>query len=120
MTLRTYILGFASSLLLTLIAFGLIEWHILSQHEYPPHSVLIPVFVLLALIQLVVQLVFFLHVGKEHGPRWNLTALSFALIVVCILVGGTLWIMHNLSHGQMDSMSKVFINGEITPQNEND
>ena len=51
----------------------------------------------LAVAQLMVQLVFFLHLGTESKPRWNLTVVLFALMVVVILVFGSLWIMKNIN-----------------------
>jgi cytochrome o ubiquinol oxidase operon protein cyoD len=118
-TLRTYIIGFGLSLFLTFLAFGAEEQHVLSDHQYPTHEFLFPFLIGLALLQLLVQLICFLHVGRETKPRWNLLALVFAFIVVGILVGGTLWIMHNLDQGHA-AVDKTFIGGEITPQAEND
>jgi cytochrome o ubiquinol oxidase operon protein cyoD len=49
-----------------------------------------------ALLQIGVHVVYFLHVNRSQEQRWNLVALVFTAIVVCIIVGGSLWIMHNL------------------------
>jgi len=119
-TMRTYIIGYLLSIALTLIAPALIWLHEYNHHRFPTHQELYISVTILALAQLAVQLLFFLHVGRESKPRWNVAALTFAGIVVCILVGGTLWIMHNLANGQVDSMSRIFINSQITPQDEND
>ncbi len=70
-------------------------------------------------VQMLVQLFFFLHMDEEAQPRWNMMALCFALLVVAIVVGGTLWIMSNLSHGQHDTATP-FIEGAITPAGSND
>ncbi len=99
MTLRSYLTGFLLSLSLTAAAFGLASWHLSAEHLYPPHTVVAGGLVLLALVQLLVQLVFFLHVGKRSSA-WNLSALIFALFIVMFLVLGTLWIMNNLQHSQ--------------------
>lgn len=96
----TYILGFGLSILFTLAAFGLVEQHLNTDHVFPSHEIAVPILVILAIMQLFVQLILFLHMGEEQKPRWNLTAAAFALIIVVILVGGTLWIMHNLQHMQ--------------------
>jgi cytochrome o ubiquinol oxidase operon protein cyoD len=69
----------------------------------------------LAIAQLLVQLFCFLHLGQESKPRWNLVALVFALFIVVVLVGGTLWIMHNLGHGQMQNASDIFTEENIFP-----
>lgn len=115
-TLRTYIIGFILSLLLTLAAPGFIWLHGYLHHAFPSHGMLGVFFVALALAQLFVQLVFFLHMGKEASPKWNLLALSFAAIVVMIVVGGTLWIMHDLDHNmQMNQQYNVFEEENIFP-----
>lgn len=101
--MKSYISGFVISLILTLTAFALVAQHIDSSHEALPHAVLIPIVVGLAITQLVVQLVFFLHLGRESKPRFNLTAFLFMIMVVVLLVGGSLWIMANLDyHGMYD------------------
>jgi cytochrome o ubiquinol oxidase operon protein cyoD len=115
--MKNYIAGFIFSILLTLAAFFALEEHIRSGHTVFSHQFLYIAIVVCALLQLFVQLYFFLHVGRESKPRWNLAALIFACIVVCILVGGTLWIMNNLQQGSMNSL---YQNGIITPQNEQD
>jgi len=118
-TLHAYILGFNLSLALTLLAFALAGEHVRTAHEFPTHGTAVLALVALALLQLLVQLIFFLHLGQEQKPRWNLAFFAFALIVIGILVGGTLWIMYNLGHGQMPTR-EIFIDGEISPQTQND
>ena len=90
--LRTYVIGFALSIVLTLIAYALVVNEVWSS------NVLIAVIIGLAIVQLFVQLVFFLHLGRESKPRWNLIVLTFAVIVVVIVVLGSLWIMQNLNY----------------------
>ncbi|TSC68103.1 MAG: cytochrome o ubiquinol oxidase operon protein cyoD [Parcubacteria group bacterium Gr01-1014_56] len=109
-TLTKYTLGFGLSVLLTLAAFFIVWREVLFSRE-----VLISVLITLALAQLLVQLILFLHVGSESKPMWNLAALVFALIIVAILVGGTLWIMYNLEHGQMQTQPDMFAEENIFP-----
>ena len=96
MNLSRYILGYMLSSILTLAGPGFLWFHMASHHQVPSHTILLICFVIFALLQLTVQLVCFLHLGQEKKPAANLTVFAFALIVVVILVGGTLWIMHNL------------------------
>ena len=107
-TLRSYLLGFALSVALTLAAF----WFAAAQLHYL-------LLVALALAQLAVQLIFFLHLGDEQKPRWRLTLFVFALVVVGILVGGTLWIMSNIHHPQ-PAPRTIFIDGVVSPETQND
>ena len=118
-TLKTYITGYALSIALTLAAFGLLAWHSATGHVFPTHAMLAVGFISLAVLQLLVQLFFFLHVGRGQNKYWNAAALGFAFFIIAVLVGGTLWIMANLQHG-MSAAQDTYLNGQITVQNEND
>lgn len=95
-----YIVGFSLSLLLTLAAFGLVMRYGDSGLAEMP-SYLLPSIVLLAVVQLIVQLYYFLHLGGEKRPRWNLSVFLFMLISLLIVVLGSLWIMKNLDYNMM-------------------
>lgn len=97
--LRSYITGFAISISLTLLPYFIVTKHILSG------SMLAAAVVLLGIVQLFVQLVFFLHLSPKAKAKWNLIALVFTALVVVILVVGTLWIMKNLN----SNMSQAII-----------
>ncbi|HSX18213.1 MAG TPA: cytochrome o ubiquinol oxidase subunit IV [Candidatus Saccharimonadales bacterium] len=97
-TTKTYALGFGLSLLLTLAAYLLVWRHVHTHHRWLSDVFLIFLVIALAQIQLIVQLRFFLHLGRGSKQRWNLTVLAFAAMVVLILVLGSLWIMNNLNY----------------------
>ncbi len=117
--LTAYITGFVLSLTLTALPLVLLWMHEASGHAIPGHEMMYAAFVLCAVLQMFVQLSFFLHLDEEARPRWNLMALCQALLVAAIVVGGTLWIMGNLSHGQRET-ALPFIHGSITPEHSND
>lgn len=96
-----YVFGFALSLYLTLTAYWLTV-----NDMFEPTTFLVAILTL-ALLQFAIQVIFFLHIGEESKPRWNLTTLLFMLLVVAIVVIGSLWIMDNLSyhHGGHDTMT---------------
>ncbi|MET1032930.1 MAG: cytochrome o ubiquinol oxidase subunit IV [Candidatus Saccharimonadales bacterium] len=94
-TLRAYVTGFALSLMLTAAAYVSVVNEVLTG------TMLIAIITCLAIAQLLVQLVFFLHLQRETKPRLNLMVFSFMLIVVGIIVIGSLWIMHNLDYNMM-------------------
>ena len=94
-TLTTYIVGFVLSVLLTLAAFAVVGYGILSG------TVAIIVIVALALLQLFVQLRFFLHMSANSKARWNLMTFIFTAIIVLILVFGSIWIMVNINYHMM-------------------
>jgi cytochrome o ubiquinol oxidase operon protein cyoD len=103
-TLLTYFSGFLLSLALTLTAFLMVKKHIDSHHLTFSDNFMLIVLSILAITQLMVQLVFFLHLDRESKPWWNMTVLVFALGTVFILVAGSIWIMDNLEyhHGSHD------------------
>lgn len=90
--IKLYVAGFVLAIVLTLAAYAVVERQLLE------HGLAVYVLVGLALVQFAVQLVFFLHLGDERGPRWNMAAFLFTLIVLGVIVLGSLWIMHNLNY----------------------
>jgi cytochrome o ubiquinol oxidase subunit IV len=91
----SYTIGFILSILLTLIAYFAVVNKSLAGNA------LIVFIIALAIVQLCVQLFFFLHLGSESKPRWKLLAFLFMLLVLFILVFGSLWIMNNLNYHSM-------------------
>jgi cytochrome o ubiquinol oxidase operon protein cyoD len=55
----------------------------------------------LAAVQIVVHLVFFLHLNSSSAQRWNVMAFAFTVLTAVIVIGGTLWVMHNVSMHMM-------------------
>jgi cytochrome o ubiquinol oxidase operon protein cyoD len=64
-----------------------------------PAETLIYILLGIAVLQLIVQLVFFLHIGR--GSRWKGITFAFAALIVIIVVVGTIWIMNNLDYNMM-------------------
>lgn len=95
-TLKSYVIGFVASLLLTAISFSLVATKILSGHT------LIYAIVGLALIQALFQLLFFLHVGQEAKPRWETLIFYFMFMVLLIIALGSIWIMDDLNARMMN------------------
>jgi cytochrome o ubiquinol oxidase subunit IV len=108
----SYSLGFGLSILLTMAAYLMVNRHVSSHHSVYTDGFLIFTVLGFALIQLVVQLVCFLHLGRESKPRWNLIVMSFAVLVVLILVLGSLWIMHNLNYHSAMQKDNYIIHDE--------
>jgi cytochrome o ubiquinol oxidase operon protein cyoD len=96
-SVRSYTLGFALSLLLTLAAYFSVVEHWLSGWA------LVTAIILLALTQFYVQVELFLHIGNERKPRWNMMALLFMIVTVATIVLGSIWIMANLNYNMMSS-----------------
>ena len=91
----SYMAGFALAVVLTAASFCLAQLHILS-----PQASLLALAVL-AFVQIIVHLVFFLHMNASSGQRWNVLAFGFTVLIAVILICGSLWIMHNVSINMM-------------------
>jgi len=102
--LQAYITGFILSIALTLLAYSLTVHHVVAGNAF------ILVIASLAMIQLAIQLLFFLHLSQESRPRWRLLVFGFMVMVVAILVYGSVWIMNNLNYNMMTpSQLKTFM-----------
>jgi cytochrome o ubiquinol oxidase subunit IV len=91
-SLRSYIAGFVSAIVLTLVAFAVAAKRSVMGNR------LIAILLGLALIQFVLQLISFLHVGRESKPRWKQLVLLMMIVVVLILVFGSIWVMYSLNY----------------------
>lgn len=104
-SILSYSAGFGLSIIFTLAAFWAVQIHLDSHHTFPSDTLLIAIIMGLAVVQLVIQLVFFLHMGSEKRPRWDLAAFLFMLLVIVIVVFGSLWIMKNLDYHMTPSQT---------------
>jgi cytochrome o ubiquinol oxidase operon protein cyoD len=94
-TVATYTAGLAFALLLTAASFIVSQTHLLWA---PGLSVGLCV---LAVAQMGVHLVFFLHIGTGSDNTNNVLALAFGVLIVTLVVSGSLWIMANLNSNMM-------------------
>ena len=95
-----YVTGYVLSIVCTLTAYLLVVRNSLSK------LVLVYVLAALAIIQFLVQMRLFLHLGFEAKPRLKLFVFGFMATVVVILVFGTLWIMYSLNY-RMPTQSQI-------------
>lgn len=92
---KAYTIGFGLAVVLTVIPFGIVAFGLLSAHAA------LVVIAVLALIQVLVHLFFFLHLNPRTAPRENLLALAFAAVLIFIMIGGSIWIMFDLHNRMM-------------------
>ncbi len=100
-TLTSYLIGFGLSVVLTVVPFALIMTGAL------PAATAVPVCMAIGVVQIVVHLIYFLHLNSHSSRSWNMLAFIFTLIVVAIVVGGSLWIMYHLDTNMMPGMMPV-------------
>lgn len=111
-TLKSYATGYAFSILITLVAFGLAYAHINSDHELFSHHFLVFAVVSLAIVQLYVQAIFFLHLSLHPEGRYNLVSFIFTIFTVLFIGIGSLWIMHNLNYNMTPEQIDAYLHKE--------
>lgn len=102
-SLKSYLIGFVICVALTLLSFYFGFQHVNSEHASYSHEFLRTLFGILAIVQLVAQLIFFLHLGKGSDSSWNLAALFSTAFIVLLLVVGSIWIMNHLNYNMTPS-----------------
>ena len=90
-SVKSYMTGFILSIILTVIPF----WMVMSGDF--SRTVNGVVSAITAVLQMLVHLVFFLHLDRSSESRWNVNAAAFTVVVIGIIVVGTLWVMHNMN-----------------------
>ncbi|KJZ27766.1 cytochrome O ubiquinol oxidase, partial [Paracoccus sp. S4493] len=58
-----------------------------------------------AAIQILVHMVYFLHMNGRSDEGWTMMALIFTVVVVVIILAGSLWVMHNMNANMMPQMN---------------
>lgn len=97
-TLNAYMTGFLLSIVLTLCSYLLVQAHRGAGSDILSHPVIVVAILVLAVVQLGVQMFFFLHVGDDKKPRWRWLMIVLALFFVLVVVVGSVWIMANLNY----------------------
>jgi cytochrome o ubiquinol oxidase operon protein cyoD len=90
-----YLVGLGLAILLTATSFFVAGTNLVWQPSIPV------AIVVLAIAQMGVHLVFFLHITTGPDNTNNVLALAFGLLIVFMVIGGSLWIMSNLNHNMM-------------------
>ena len=90
--LSGYLVGLGLAVLLTVVSFGVAGTSLVWAPSIP---IAIAV---LAIAQMGVHLVFFLHITSGPDSTNNVMALAFGVLIVMLLIGGSLFIMSHLNH----------------------
>ena len=94
-----YLTGYGLSVILTAAAFLVVM-----QAAWSPAATATAITVLAA-TQIVVHLYYFLHLNASSAQRWNVMASAFTVVIAAIVIGGTLWVMHNANENMTPQMS---------------
>ena len=100
---RSYVVGFAAAMILTLASFAAASTHLIYGPSVP---VLLGV---LAIAQMGVHLVFFFHISSAPDQTNNFLSLAFGIFIVGLIVFGSMIIMANLNHmaPTMEELMKI-------------
>ena len=95
-SLRDYMTGFILSVILTAIPFWLVMGDVFESR-------LVTAILVMGLgaVQVVVHMVYFLHMNTRSEGGWTMLALIFTIIIVVIALAGSLWVMHHLNVNMM-------------------
>jgi cytochrome o ubiquinol oxidase operon protein cyoD len=100
-SIKSYTVGLLLSVALTLAAFGAVMTGVV------PHHLRMPAIVVLCVAQLLVQLVYFLHLGTAKDQRENTVVFVCTGLIIAIVVAGSLWVMHNANVNMMPTDMSV-------------
>ena len=112
-SVKSYVIGFVLSVILTAIPFGLVMNA--SHYGFSLETVLAAILAL-AVVQVFVHMVYFLHMDRSAEQRWNVVAFAFTLLILVIVVAGSIWVMHNATTNMEHSMAPTSSEGVIPQQ----
>jgi len=92
----SYRIGAVLAILLTAIPFWLVMGKVL-----PSPGVTAAVIFALAIAQIVVHVVCFLHLDTRSEGGWTLLAFLFTMVIVVLTIGGSVWVMYHLNTNMM-------------------
>ncbi|HEX7342537.1 MAG TPA: cytochrome o ubiquinol oxidase subunit IV [Rhodanobacteraceae bacterium] len=87
-SLKSYLTGFVLAVILTIIPFWLVMGHAIDSRGWT-------IFIILALavVQIFVHIVYFLHLDMRSEGGWNMLAFVFSAVLVVIVLGASIWVM---------------------------
>ena len=101
-SLKGYLTGFVLSVILTAIPFWMVMTGAMDNKQAT--AIIIMAF---AVVQIVVHMVFFLHMNPASEGGWSMLALIFTVILVVIVLSGSLWVMYHLNANMMPGLHEM-------------
>ena len=95
-TFKGYMTGFVLAVILTAIPF----WIVMGK-VFDKSSVTAIVILGIAAVQIVVHMIYFLHMNAKSEGGWTMLALIFTMVLVVITLSGSLWVMYHLNNNMM-------------------
>ncbi|QOL79984.1 cytochrome o ubiquinol oxidase subunit IV [Pseudooceanicola spongiae] len=95
-TMNQLMTGFVLAAILTVIPFGII----LGEPDFSRY-IKIGIIMGFAALQIIVHLVYFLHLNSKAEGGWTIAATILAVVILVIVLAGSLWVMHNMNENMM-------------------
>jgi cytochrome o ubiquinol oxidase operon protein cyoD len=95
-TFKGYMTGFVLAVILTVIPFWLVMGKVFDKS-----STTALVILALAAVQIVVHMIYFLHMNTKVEGGWSMLALIFTIVLVVITLSGSIWVMYHLNTNMM-------------------
>ncbi|OWT57501.1 cytochrome o ubiquinol oxidase subunit IV [Candidimonas nitroreducens] len=99
-TFRSYLVGFVLAVILTAVPFWLVMDKVFASAGTTAMLLLG-----LGAIQIIVHMIYFLHMNAKSEGGWNMLALIFTIVLVVITLSGSLWVMYHMNANMMPSMT---------------
>lgn len=96
---RSYVTGFVLSVILTAIPFWLVMGDVLGNPRYTAFIILG-----FAMVQIVVHMIYFLHMSPKAEEGWTMLATVFTIVIVVITLAGSFWVIFHLNQNMMPGM----------------
>ena len=101
-TFKGYMTGFVLAVILTVIPF----WLVMAK-VFPSSSTTALVILGIAAVQIVVHMIYFLHMNTRSEGGWSLLALVFTVVLLVIMLAGSIWVMYHLNSNMMPTMQEM-------------
>jgi cytochrome o ubiquinol oxidase operon protein cyoD len=98
-TVKGYMTGFILSIILTAIPFWLVMGKVFDKS-----STTAAVILAIGAVQIVVHIIYFLHMNSKAEGGWSMLAMIFTVIIVGITLSGSIWVMFHLNSNMMPTM----------------
>ncbi|WP_428312550.1 cytochrome o ubiquinol oxidase subunit IV [Hydrocarboniphaga sp.] len=95
-TFKGYMTGFLLSVVLTAIPFWLVM-----AGPLPDKQLTTIIIIAFAIVQILVHMIYFLHMNTSSEGGWNMLALIFTVVLVVITLSGSLWVMYHMNANMM-------------------
>lgn len=96
---KSYMTGFVLAVILTAIPFALVMGKVIDKS-----STMGLVLLGFAAVQIVVHMVYFLHMNTRSEGGWSMLALVFTIMLVVIMMSGSIWVMYHMNHNMMPGL----------------